>query len=60
MNRELPEVQVGFRKDRGTRHQIANIPLIVEKTREFQEKKICFIDYAKVFDCVNRNKLENS
>ena len=59
MNQELPDVQAGFRKGRGTRHQIANIHWITEKAREFQ-KNICFIDYAKAFDCVDHNKLENS
>ena len=61
MNCELPDVQVGFRKDRETRDQIANIRWIIEKAREFQ-KNICFciIDYAKAFDCVDNNKLENS
>ena len=61
MNRELPDVQVGFRKGRGTRDQIANICWIMEKAREFQ-KNIYFrlIDYAKAFDCVDHNKLENS
>ena len=55
-------VQVGFRKGRGTRDQIANICWIIEKEREFQKKKIyfCFIDYAKAFDSVDHNKLENS
>ena len=56
---ELPEVQAGFRKGRGTRDQIANICWIIEKAREFQ-KNICFIDYAKASDCVDHNKLENS
>ena len=56
VNRELPDVQVGFRKGRGTRDQIANIHWIIEKAGEFQ-KNICFIDYAKAFDCVNHNKL---
>ena len=56
MNRELPDVQVGFRKGRGIRDQIANICWIIEKAREFQ-KNICFIDYAKAFDCVHHNKL---
>ena len=56
MNRELPDVEAGFRKGRGTRDQIANICWIIEKAREFQ-KNICFIDYAKVFDCVDHNKL---
>ena len=61
MNGELPDVQAGFRKGRGTRDQIANIWWIIEKVREFQ-KNICFyfIDYAKAFDCVDHNKLENS
>ena len=58
MNRELPDVQVGFRKGRGTRDQIANISWITEKAREFQENiYFCFIDYAKAFDCVDQNKL---
>ena len=56
MNCELPDVQVGFRKGRGIRDQIANICWIIEKAREFQ-KNICFIDYAKAFDCVDHNKL---
>ena len=56
MNSELPDVQVGFRKGRGTRDQIANIRWIIEKIRKFQ-KSICFIDYAKAFDCVDHNKL---
>ena len=56
MNHELPDVQPGFRKGRGTRDQIANIFWIIEKAREFQ-KNICFIDYAKTFDCVDHNKL---
>ena len=61
MNRELPDVQAGFRKGRGTRNQIANICWITEKAREFQ-KNIYFysIGYAKAFDCVDHNKLENS
>ena len=60
MNCELPDVQAGFRKDRGTRDQIANIHWIMEKAREFQKNiYFCFIDYAKAFDCVNHNKLEN-
>ena len=60
MSHELPDVQAGFRKDRGTRGQIANIRWIMEKAREFQ-KNICFffIDYAKVFDCVDHSKLWN-
>ena len=56
VNRELPDVQAGFRKGRGIRDQIANIHWIMEKGREFQ-KNICFIDYAKVLDCVDHNKL---
>ena len=60
VNRELPDVQAGFRKDKGTRDQIANICWIIEKAREFQKNKyFCFIDYAKAFDCVDHNKLEN-
>ena len=58
MNRELPDVQVDFRKGRGTRDQIGNICWIIKKAREFQKNiYICFIDYAKAFDCVNHNKL---
>ena len=53
---ELPDVQAGFGKGRGTRGQIADIHWIIEKAREFQ-KNICFIDYAKAFDCVDHNKL---
>ena len=61
INRELPDVQVGFRKGRGTRDQIANIHWVIEKAREFQKNiYFCFIDYAKAFDCVDHNKLENS
>ena len=61
MNCELPDVQAGFRKGRGTRDQIANIRWIMEKAREFQKNiYFCFIDYAKAFDCVNHKKLENS
>ena len=53
VNRELPDVQAGFRKDRGTRDQIANIRWIIKKAREFQKNiYFCFIDYAKAFDCV--------
>ena len=59
MNQELPDVQTGFRKGRGTRGQIATIHRIIEKLRESQ-KHFCFIDYAKGFDCVDHNKLENS
>ena len=58
MNRELPGVQTGFRKGRGTRDQIANIRWIIKKAREFQKNiYFCFIDYAKAFDCVDHNKL---
>ena len=59
MNDELPDVQAGFRKGRGARDQIANIRWIIQKAREFQEKKMyfCFIDYANAFDCVDHNKL---
>ena len=61
MNRELPDVQAGFRKSRGTRNQIANIRWIMEKAREFQKNiYFCCIDYAKAFDCVDDNKLQNS
>ena len=60
VNRELPDVQAGFRKGRGPRDQIANIRWIMEKAREFQKNiYFCFIDYAKAFDCVDHNKLEN-
>ena len=58
MNHELPDVQAGSRKGRGTRDQIANIHWIMEKAREFQKNiYFCFIDYAKAFDCVDHNKL---
>ena len=58
MNHELPDVQAGFRKGRGTRDQIANIRWIIKKAREFQKNiSFCFIDYAKAFDCVDHNKL---
>ena len=61
MNHEIPNVQAGFRKGRGTRDQIANIHWIIEKAREFQKNiSFCFIDYTKSFDCVEHNKLENS
>ena len=61
MNRELPDIQAGFRKGRGTRDQIANIFWINKKTRDFQKNiYFCFIDYAKAFDCVNHNKLWNT
>ena len=61
-NHEIPDVQAGFRKGRGTRDQIANIHWIMEKAREFQKKIcFCFIDYAKAFDCVDHKKtVENS
>ena len=58
VNRELPDVQAGFRKVKGTRDQIANIRWITEKAREFQKNiYFCFIDYAKAFDCVDHKKL---
>ena len=57
MNCELPDVEAGFRKGRGTRDQIANIRWIIEKAREFQKNIYFFIDYAKAFDCVDHNKL---
>ena len=58
VNRELPDVQAGFRKERGTRDQIANICWIIEKARELQKNIcFCFIDYAKIFDCLAHNKL---
>ena len=58
MNREIPDVQAGFRKGRGTRDQIFNIHWIIEKAREFQKSVyFCFTDYAKAFDCVDHNKL---
>ena len=58
MNRELPDIQAGFRKGRGTRYQISNICWIMEKAREFQKNiYFCFIDDAKVFDCVDHKKL---
>ena len=58
MNRELPDVQAGFRKGRGMTDQIANIHWIIEIAREFQKNiYFCFIDYAKAFDCVDHNKL---
>ena len=58
MNHELPDVQAGFRKGRGTRNQIANIQWIIKKTREFQKNiYFCFIDYTKAFDYVDLNKL---
>ena len=58
MKHELPDVQADFRKDRGTRDQIANIHWIIKTAREFQKNiYFCFVDYAKVFDCVDHNKL---
>ena len=58
---EIPDVQAGFRKGRGTKNQMANICWIIEKAREFQKNiYYFFIDYTKVFDCVDKNKLENS
>ena len=58
MNHELPAIQTGFRKGRGTRDQIASTSWIIEKAREFQKNiYFCFIDYAKAFDCVDHNKL---
>ena len=61
VNRELPDVQAGFRKGRGTRDQIANIRWIMEKAREFQKNiYFCFIDYAKDFDCGSQETVENS
>ena len=58
LNGELPDVQAGFRKGRGTKHQIANIHWIIEKARKFQKYiYICFIDYTKALDCVDHNKL---
>ena len=59
MNHEVSNVQAEFRKGKGTKDQIANILWLIEKAREFQ-KNICFIGYAKAFDCVDHNKLENS
>ena len=58
VNRELPDVQAGFRKGRGTKDKIANICWIIKKAREFQKNiYFCLIDYAKAFDCVDHNKL---
>ena len=58
VNQEVPDVQAGFRKDRGSRDQIANIHWIIEKAREFHKNiYFCFIDYSKTFDCVGHNKL---
>ena len=61
MNRELSDVQTGFRKGRGTKEKSVNIHWIIKKAREFQKNIcFCFIDYAKAFDCMDHNKLENS
>ena len=61
VNDEFPDIQAGFRKATGTRDQISNICWIIEKATEFQKNMyFCFIDYAKAFDCVDHNKLENS
>ena len=61
VNYKIPDVQAGFRKDRGTRDQISNIHWIIKKAREFQKNiYFCFIDYIKAFDSVDHNKLENS
>ena len=61
VNRELPDVQAGFRKFRRTRDQIANICWIVKKAREFQKNiYFCFVDYTRAFNCMDHNKLENS
>ena len=58
VNQEIPDVQAGFRKGRGTRDKTAKIRWLTEKAREFQENiHLCFIDYAKAFDCVDHNKL---
>ena len=61
MNHELPDVQAGFRKGRETRDQLANIHWIIEKANQFQKNiYFCFIDYAKAFDCVEQQSVENS
>ena len=61
LHQKFPDVQAGFRKGRGTRDQIANIYWIIKKVREFQKNiYLCFIDYAKAFDCVDHHKQENS
>ena len=61
VNHELPDIQAGFRKGRGSRDQIANIHWIIEKAREFQKNiYVCFIDYTKAFDCVDDNKLRKT
>ena len=59
VNQELPDVQTGFRKGRGTEDEVANLNWIIEKVGEFQ-KNICFINYTKAFDCMDHDKLENS
>ena len=60
MNQELSDVQARFRKNTGTRDQVANIHWIIEKAREFHKNVYCFIDYLKTFDCVDHSKVENS
>ena len=60
VDHELPDVQAGFTKGRGTRDQIANICLIIKKAKEFQKNIYCFTDYTKAFHCVDYKKLENS
>ena len=61
VSQELPDIQAGFRKGKGTRDQIANIHWVIKKAREFQKNiYFCFIDYVKASDCVDHNKLENS
>ena len=60
VNQELPDVQAGFRKGRGTRDQVANIHWVIEKARAFQKNIFCFVDYSNIFDCVGHNKLETS
>ena len=61
MNQEIPDIQAGFRKVRGTRDQIANIHWIVEKASEFQKNiYFCFVDYTRAFNCMDHNNLENS
>ena len=61
VDHDLPDVQAGFRKGRGVRDQLANIHWIIKTAREFQKNiYFCFIDYAKAFDCLDHNKLENS
>ena len=57
VNCELPDIQAGFRKGRGNRDQTVNICWLIKKAREFQKKNICFINYAKAFDCVDHNEL---